>query len=172
MGEEVPMEILSPQQIRESFVNCSRSEAEEIPLPPGLHEVDWARREYLGWRDPRLPQRGYVVIPSGDGPVGILLRASEASMRSNVPSMCGWCQDVQLVRDVYFWSARRAGQAGRNGDTVGTLVCGSFECSVNVRRTPPPQYVSFESDRVIEERIAGLAERARRFAATVVGARI
>src|SRR5689334_25026114 len=62
------MEILSPQQIRESFVNCSRSEAEELPPPPGLHEVDWARREYLGWRDPRLPQRGYVVIPTADRP--------------------------------------------------------------------------------------------------------
>jgi hypothetical protein len=73
---------------------------------------------------------------------------------------------------VYFWSARRAGQAGRNGDTVGTLVCGGFECSENVRRTPPPQFVGFDADAVVEERIAGLAERARRFAATVVGARI
>jgi len=166
------MEILSPQQIRESFVNCSRSEAEELPLPPGLHEVDWARREYLGWRDPRLPQRGYVVIPTADGPVGIVLRASEASMRSHVPSMCGWCQDVHLTNDVWFWSARRAGQAGRNGDTVGTLVCGAFECSANVRRTPPPSYVGFDADIVVAERIAGLAERSRRFAATVVGARI
>ena len=131
------MEILSPQQIRESFVNCSRSEAEELPLPPGMHEVDWGRREFLGWRDPRVPQRGYVVVPTDDKPVGILLRASEASMRSHAPSMFGWCQDVQLANDVYFWSARHAGQAGRNGDTVGTLVCGSFECTVNVRRTHP-----------------------------------
>ncbi|WP_348787888.1 FBP domain-containing protein [Leifsonia sp. NPDC080035] len=166
------MESLTPQQIRESFVNCSRADAEELPLPPGMHEVDWSRREYLGWRDPRLPQRGYVVVPTADGPVGIVLKASEASMRSHAPSMCGWCQDVHFTRDVYFWSARRAGQAGRNGDTVGTLVCGGFECSENVRRTPPPQYVGFDPDRVVEDRIAGLAERAGRFAATVVGARI
>jgi hypothetical protein len=32
--------------------------------------------------------------------------------------------------------------------------------------------VGFDADLVVEERIAGLAERARRFAATVVGARI
>lgn len=166
------MESLTAREIRDSFVNCSRADAEELPLPPGMHEVDWSRREYLGWRDPRLPQRGYVVVPTPDGPVGIVLKASEASMRSHAPSMCGWCQDVHVTREVYFWSARRAGQAGRNGDTVGTLVCGSFECSENVRRTPPAQYVGFDPDRVIEEQIAGLAERAGRFAATVVGARI
>jgi len=166
------MESLTEEQIRESFVNITRSEADDMPLPPGMHEIDWSRREYLGWRDPRLPQRGYVVIPTDDGPVGILLRASEASMRSHTPSMCGWCQDIHYPRDVYFWSARRAGQAGRNGDTVGTHVCGEFECSVNVRRTPPPQFIGFDQEAVIADRIAGLAERARRFAATVVGARI
>lgn len=166
------MESLTPQEIRESFVNCSRADAAELPLPPGLHEVDWARREYLGWRDPRLPQRGYVVIPTENGVVGIVLRASEASMRSHMPTMCGWCQDVHLVRDVYFWSARRAGEAGRKGDTVGALVCGSFECTENVRRTPPPHYVGFDADRVVEDQIQGLGERVRRFAQAVVGARI
>jgi hypothetical protein len=59
------MDILSQQEIRDAFVNCSRSEAEELPMPPGLHEVDWSRREYLGWNDPRLPQRGFVVVPGG-----------------------------------------------------------------------------------------------------------
>ena len=63
---------LTQEQIRESFVNCSRSEAAELPLPPGMHEVDWSRREYLGWRDPRIPQRGYVVVPTENGPVGIV----------------------------------------------------------------------------------------------------
>lgn len=166
------MESLTTQEIRESFVNCSRADAAELPLPPGLHEVDWGRREYLGWRDPRLTQRGYAVIPTGSAVVGIVLRASEASMRSHTPTMCGWCQDVHLVRDVYFWSARRAGDAGRRGDTVGALVCGSFECTENVRRTPPPHYVGFDPERVVEEQIAGLRERVRRFAQAVVGARI
>jgi hypothetical protein len=85
--------------------------------------------------------------------------------------MCGWCQDVHVRRDVYFWSARRAGDAGRRGDTVGALVCASFECTENVRRTPPPQFVGFDSARVIEEQVAGLGERVRRFAQAVVGVR-
>jgi hypothetical protein len=166
------MDILSQQEIRDAFVNCSRSEADDLPMPPGLHEVDWSRREYLGWNDPRLPQRGFVVVPTENGPVGIVLRASDASMRSHAPTMCGWCQDVHLTHDVYLYVAKRAGQAGRNGDTVGTMLCGGFECCENVRRTPPPSYVGFDADAVIADRISGLGERARRFAATVVGARI
>jgi hypothetical protein len=166
------MESLTPEAIRDSFVNCSRTEAAQLPLPPGMHEVDWSRREYLGWRDTRIPQRGYIVVPTRDGPVGIVLRASDASMRSHAPSMCGWCQDVHLTHDVYLYVARRAGAAGRNGDTVGTMLCGGFECSENVRRTPPPSYVGFDAETVVADRIAGLAERARRFAATVIGARI
>ncbi|MFF1878823.1 FBP domain-containing protein [Leifsonia sp. NPDC058230] len=166
------MDILSQEEIRDAFVNCSRSEAAELPMPPGLHEVDWSRREYLGWRDPRTAQRGFIVIPTENGPVGIVLRASDASMRSNAPSMCGWCQDVQLTHDVYLYVAKRAGQAGRNGDTVGTMLCGGFECCENVRRPPSPSIVGFDAEAVVADRIAGLAERARRFAATVVGARI
>ncbi|AGW41327.1 hypothetical protein O159_12490 [Leifsonia xyli subsp. cynodontis DSM 46306] len=159
-------------QSLDSFVNCSASEAADLPLPPGVHEIHWERREYLGWRDPKLPQRGYVVIPVAGRPVGLLLRASEASLRSHSPAMCGWCQDVHYVRDVFFWSARRVGRAGRSGDTVGAFVCGAFECCENVRRTPPPQFVGFDIERATDERIAGLAERARRFAAIVVGARL
>src|SRR5438445_12646567 len=139
------MESLTPEEIRDSFVNCSRTEAARLPLPPGMHEVDWSRREYLGWRDTRIPQRGYIVVPTRDGPVGIVLRASDASMRSNAPSMCGWCQDVHLTHDVYLYVARRAGAAGRNGDTVGTMLCRGFECSENVGRPPTPSSVGFGS---------------------------
>ncbi|WP_223690615.1 FBP domain-containing protein [Leifsonia poae] len=166
------MEMLSQQEIRDAFVNCSRTEAAELPMPPGLHEVDWSRREYLGWRDPRSPQRGFVVVPTVDSPVGIVLRASDASMRSHSASMCGWCQDVQLTHDVYLYVARRAGQAGRNGDTVGTMLCGDFDCCENVRRKPSPAVVGFDVEAAVAARIAGLGERAQRFAATVVGARI
>ena len=45
--------------------------------------------------------------------------------------------DVNLPNDVTFFNARQAGPAGRNGDTISTLVCEKFECSINVR-TPQP----------------------------------
>ena len=54
------MKPLSPEEIRDSFVNASPADLERMALP-GLHEVIWADREFLGWRDPQSPQRGYLV---------------------------------------------------------------------------------------------------------------
>ena len=54
------MKALTEADIRGSFVNARPDEALGMPLP-GLHEMLWDEREYLGWRDPGSPQRGYVV---------------------------------------------------------------------------------------------------------------
>ncbi|WP_256030724.1 FBP domain-containing protein [Leifsonia xyli] len=32
----MPLQTLTPQEIRDSFVNCSTSEAADLPLPPGV----------------------------------------------------------------------------------------------------------------------------------------
>ncbi|CAN5147010.1 hypothetical protein BH11ACT5_BH11ACT5_05070 [soil metagenome] len=44
------MKLLTPDDIRESFVNATKGEASRVPMP-GLHDVIWEQREYLGWRD-------------------------------------------------------------------------------------------------------------------------
>lgn len=48
---------LTEEQIRASFVNAPTGAIERMPLP-GLHETVWEDREYLGWLDPTLAQRG------------------------------------------------------------------------------------------------------------------
>ena len=65
-------------------------------------------------------------------------------------------------------STRRAGQAGRNGDTLGTLVCANFECSSNVRKLPPMAYIGFDVEAARQKRIAGLQERSAAFASAVL----
>ena len=157
---------LDEKIIRASFINASRKEVNDLTLPAGFREFDWERLDYLGWRDPKIGRRAYVVVDAPDGPAGILLRQSDASARSR--PQCSWCQDVELPNDVGFFSARRAGAAGRKGDTVGTLVCANFECSVNVRRKPTMAYVGFDADAARTERIAVLRERAVAFAGTVL----
>lgn len=52
-----------------------------------------------------------------------------------------------------FFSARRAGAAGRRGDSIGTYVCRDFECNANVRRTPPIAYVGFDVEAARLDRI-------------------
>lgn len=74
---------------------------------------------------------------------------------------------MRLPNDVVFFSARRAGAAGRNGDTVGTLVCSEFECSRNVRTPPAMAYIGFDVEAARLERIASLQKRAATFASDI-----
>lgn len=156
---------LSEKDIRASFVNASRKEVTELNLPAELAETDWQNLDYLGWRDRKIARRAYVVVPVDGQPVGILLRQAEAGMRSR--AQCSWCHDVTLPNDVAFFGAKRAGASGRNGNTVGTLICADFECSSNVRKTPPMAYIGFDVEAARTDRIGSLQERATAFAAVV-----
>jgi hypothetical protein len=157
---------LDEKTIRASFVNASRKEISDMSLPRDLHEIDWEKLDYLGWRDSRMARRAYIVVPVDGAPVGIILRQADAAPRSR--AQCTWCQDVQLPNDVAFYSARRAGPGGRNGNTVGTLICSDFECSVNVRKAPPMAYIGFDVNAAREQRIAVLRERAAGFAESLL----
>lgn len=157
---------ISETTIRASFVNASRKETNDITMPTDLDDLVWDDLDFLGWRDPKTSRRAYVVVPTLDGTlVGILFRQAEASPRSR--AQCSWCQDVKLSNDVVFYSAKRSGMAGRNGNTVGTLVCQDFQCSRNVRVTPPLAYEGFDVHAARLRRIEDLQLRAAGFAAEV-----
>jgi hypothetical protein len=138
----------------------------DLTLPLAFADLDWDRLDLLGWRDPRLAKRAYVVVPGQGGPVGVLLRQAEA--RPTARAQCSWCQDVRLPNDVVLYSAKRAGAAGRKGDTVGVLVCESFQCSANVRKPPPVAYLGFDVDAARQRRIDALGENVRGFVRSVL----
>jgi hypothetical protein len=153
------------EAVRASFVNASRREVTDMTVPD-LDTVRWDDRTFLGWRDPKTPRRAYAVIPTLDGDlVGILFRQAEASPRSR--AQCSWCQDVELPNDVVFFAAKRSGPSGRKGDTVGTLVCQDFQCSRNVRKTPPPAYEGYDVEAARRQRMEDLQLRVAAFAAEV-----
>ncbi|MEV4413191.1 FBP domain-containing protein [Catellatospora sp. NPDC049609] len=52
---------MSEAQIRRAMSNCSRGDASAMTLPKDLAERDWPALTYLGWRDPKLEQRGYLL---------------------------------------------------------------------------------------------------------------
>ena len=155
------MHAFTEKDIRASFVNASLRERNALVLP-SLADVPWDELDYLGWRDPKQPLAGFIVVPVDDAPVGILLRRTEQRLRTR--AQCSWCEDVTLPNEVVFFSARRAGKAGRNGDTVGTLLCERFECSANVRRPVPPAYLGFDVGAARQRRIETLRTHAATFA--------
>jgi hypothetical protein len=158
---------LNESDIRGSIVNASKGEIERMPLP-GLHEVLWGEREYLGWRDHRAPLRGYLVHWTDDRPVGVVLRASGASMRPGISAMCSLCRTSQPSEQVALFSAARAGQAGRDGNTVGTYICADLACSLIIRITPPASPMQPDPAEVIARRAEGLLLRVQNFTADVL----
>lgn len=157
---------LDEKTIRASFINASRKEVSDLTLPADFTRLDWNKLDYLGWCDPKYARRAYIVVPVDGQLVGILLKRAEGSARSR--PQCSWCEDVYLPNDVVLYTARRGGAAGRNGNTVGTLICAEFECSVNVRKPPRMAYIGFDVEAAREKRIATLRERAETFAADLL----
>lgn len=156
---------VSENDIRASFANASRKELNDITLPSGFDALDWSRLDYLGWRDPKYARRAYVVVPVDDTLVGVILKQAEADPTRR--AQCSWCQDITLPNDVVIYGARRAGNAGRNGNTVATLICRDFECSANVRKLPPMAYLGYDVESARQDRIVGLQLRAAGFVGSV-----
>ena len=162
------MKPLTEAEIRGSFVNTTKGEIERMPLP-GLHEVIWESREFLGWRDPGAPLRGYLVHWMAGRPVGIMLRASEVGLRPGISAMCALCRTPQPSGQVTLFSAPRAGEAGRNGNSVGTYICNDLACSFIIRIVPTNVPLQSPAD-VVAARANGLLERLEAFASDVMKA--
>ncbi len=161
------MRPIDERAIRASFINASRKEASTLTLPPGFAETDFERLDYLGWVDPKLPRRSYVVAWVDDRSVGVLLQRAE--QRVQMRAQCSWCEDITLRNDVQFYAARRAGSAGRNGNTIGTLLCAEFGCSRNVRMLPPLAYEGYDRETARDLRILRLQEHVTAFLGEVAG---
>ena len=168
------MNPLTEKQIRASLLNASRREVAQAVLPD-LATVPWDRLDHLGWRDRKAPLSAYVVLELDGEPTGVLLRASPAPASGRRRSaMCSWCRDLSSVAATLY-VARRGGSAGRDGNTIGTLICEDFSCSRNVRRPPTSAEsgdgIEAVADQVVAERIAGLRERSAQFVRDVAATR-
>ena len=157
------MKPLTETDIRESFVNALPGDLDRLPIP-GLHEMLWDEREFLGWRDPQAARRGYIVSWIDDRPVGIVVRSAGGSLRPGIAAMCSFCHSPQPATQVRLFTAPKAGEAGLNGNTLGTYICEDLACSLLIRVAPP----HLNPPEQIERRSVGLTERVRGFTANVM----
>jgi len=160
------MDALTAQQIRDSFVNAGGIDPDRIPLP-GLHEVLWEEREFLGWRDGSTANRGYLVYWREGHPVGLVLRAASSRLAGG-SAMCSLCQTAQPAGQVRLFSAARVGDAGQAGDSVGTYICSDLGCSHMIRIAPHGSPWDPNPDAVVAQRGEGLMRRLDAFAARVL----
>lgn len=155
------MQALTEAQLRAALVNAAADERDRLEVPLDFAQVEWDHLDFLAWRDPRTRGRGYVVAELGGTPTGIVLRASGGSSQ---PAMCNLCHTMQPGDQVALFTARKAGDAGERGDSVGTYICADLRCHENVRIAGPlpPAQMRASVDRRIDGtrgRMEALVER-------------
>ena len=150
------MRALTSDQIRASFVNCTKGEAKRMTIPRDLDQVPWDDLDFFGWRDPSAPAVGSLVLLRGDDPVGITRRTGSERSASKKQSMCSLCITFHNSGDVALMVARRAGTRGREGNTIGAYMCADLACSLYARGLKKPVRVQPQETLSVEERVARL----------------
>ncbi len=149
------MRSLTEHDIRTSFVNCSKGEAKRLPLPRDLGQRPWDDLDFLGWRDPGAPDRSYLVTEREGRAVGVTLRFPSSQRGFLRRSMCSLCLTTHPGGGVSLMTARKAGPAGREGNSVGLYMCTDLACSLYLRGKKALESGSrFEESLTLEEQIA------------------
>ncbi|OKI30872.1 FBP domain-containing protein [Streptomyces sp. CB03911] len=158
------MNPLDETEIRTSFVNCSKGEARRLNLPKGLAELPWDVMDFLGWRDPGAPDRSYLVAVRDGRPVGVTLRVPDVRRSLTRTNVCSFCVSTHAGSGVSLLTARRAGAAGRQGNSVGTYMCADLACSLYLRGLKRSALVSRpEESLTLEEQVARTVTNVDRF---------
>jgi hypothetical protein len=149
------MRKLTEHDIRTSFVNCSKGEAKRLSVPRDLDELPWDDLDFRGWRDPGAPDRSCLVTEREGRLVGVALRSPSSQRGFLHRSLCSLCLTTHPGGGVSLMTARKAGAAGREGNSVGMYMCTDLACSLYVRgRKVPKSGVRFEESLTLEEQIA------------------
>ncbi|MFI6285982.1 FBP domain-containing protein [Streptomyces sp. NPDC051018] len=165
------MEPLSDQQIRTSFVNCTKGEAKRLRLPLDFADLPWQDLDFLGWTDPGAPLRAYLVIPrKTGGPLGLSLRVpGTTNSGAFKSSICNVCLTGHASSGVSLLVAPLAGERGRQGSSVGLYLCADLACSLYIRgiRQPKLRFVRNEESLTVDEKITRVMGNLEAFAAKV-----
>ncbi|MER5428238.1 FBP domain-containing protein [Streptomyces sp. NPDC002588] len=148
------MKALTESDIRDSFINCSKGEAKRLSLPRELDRLPWEELDFLGWRDPGAPDRSCLAVERQGRVMAVTLRFPSSRRGSPHRSMCSLCLTIHPGGGVSLMTARKAGAAGREGNSVGLYMCTDLACSLYVRgRKVPERGGRFEESLTLEEQI-------------------
>jgi hypothetical protein len=154
------MRQLTEDDIRATFANATDDELRLLTPAADFLLIDWDHLDFLAWRDPRAKGRGYLIAEVDDDPVGVVLRAAEGTSRA-ASALCNVCHTMQPADQVALFSARKAGDAGLRGDSIGTYLCADLSCHENVRLAAP--LAPNEVRASVDARIDGTRRRAEAF---------
>ncbi|MFI5807521.1 FBP domain-containing protein [Streptomyces sp. NPDC051561] len=150
------MKEATENDIRSSFINCSKGESKRLPMPRDLAERPWGDLDFMGWRDLSAPDRSYLVTedPATGKLFGVTFRFPSRQRGFLHRSMCAICLTTHPGNGVSLMTAPKAGLAGRQGNSVGIYMCTDMACSLYVRgkKTPEPGG-RFEESLTLDQQI-------------------
>lgn len=157
------MRPLTEDDVRSAFQNATAEEIQLVTVPVGFMIADWDHLDFYAWRDPRTRGRGYIVAEIDGEPRGIVVRAADTTSQAR-SAMCNLCHTMQPADQVSLFTARKGGDAGQHGDSVGTYICTDLSCHENVRLAAPlaPSEMRASVDRKIDgtrRRVESFVER-------------
>ncbi|MCP2339727.1 FBP domain-containing protein [Actinomadura rupiterrae] len=166
------MRTITEDELRSCFVNCSKGDAKRLNLPKDFAETPWDDLDFLGWRDPKAPDRAYLVTETGDRLTGIALRFASAPGKArgfNSTSLCSFCHTVHTGGGVALMGARRSGEAGKQGNTVGQYLCADLACSLYVRGKKQTLLGDAHDDGIpVEDKVSRVRTNLDAFVASVL----
>jgi hypothetical protein len=155
------MNPLTADTIRGSFANCSQGEAKRAPIPD-LDSTPWSDLDFLGWVDPSGAPRAYLVVERDLAPLGLVLRQG-SRVGATRKTMCQVCITSHPGSGVTLSVARKAGPAGKKGDSTGLYLCRDLACSLYVRGKKQTGTVRLPETLGVEASVARLRRNLDQF---------
>lgn len=127
------MDRLAKDSVERALINVTKSERAAVSLAAGFADTDWTNLDFYGWRDPKFPQRGYLVRQHHSSTIAVAVSTTGGGLAPGRKAMCVICRAVDNSSAIALFTARKTGAAGRAGNTVGTYICAGLDCSAQLR---------------------------------------
>ena len=154
------MHALTAEHAASVLANASAADLRVFTVPTAFYLYDWDHHDFAGFTDASDHHRGYLFADIDGQTRGIVMRAASTTSRAR-SGLCDLCHAMQPGAQVTMFTARRAGDAGERGDSVGVYACADLTCHDNVRLALPLAPGEFRAD--VGVRIDETARRVHAF---------
>lgn len=162
------MRAMTEAEVRAALTNVDEAERAAMTVPTAFYLLDWDHMDFVGWQDPVRPDRAYLIAETPTRTAAVMLRAATARPGAR-NGICDLCHCMQPGDHIALYNAKRSGEAGRRGDSIGVYICADLSCHDSVRLAAP--LAPGEVRAGIDRRITLTRGRVERFVADIAGDR-
>lgn len=164
------MRFHSLTELRSALENVDAATRRTVRMPRQRPSPAWEDRDYIGWRDPSAPQRGYLFVEHGGSIRGIMLTHTRVRTPSGRAVMCELCRLPRRFEQVVLFSAPTALRSpnDKSLSSRGSYLCVDLDCNARVNALRPLTPLDPPADQLVAARRSLLATRAAAFVSEVL----